>query len=222
MLTGRKATEETNIMKLRGIHDTLMLLPGILIISGLTAMSVLAQARPGTNLRAGNRVVPAENSSHRNNARTIPENVSRILQEPKPAPGDELIPPGVAIKQRLALRRVFMQLSLSPEQHQKLKQLRQEVGVRLIVLSRLWKAQSDALEEALLGTDYDPKIVEKKIAELTETEAERTRLQYRILSHIRETLTPEQAAKFREMMREETQRSFNLPKAPLRHQGTQP
>jgi Spy/CpxP family protein refolding chaperone len=209
-------------MKLRGVHDTLMLLPGILIISGLTAMSVLAQAHPGTNLRASKRVVPAENSSHRNNARTIPENISRILQEPSPMPGDELIPPGVGIKQRLALRRVFTQLSLSPEQYQKLKQLRQEVGGRLIVLSRLWKAQSDSLEEALLGTDYDPKIIEKKVSELTETEAERTRLQYRILSHIRETLTPEQAAKFREMMREETQRSFNQPKAPLRRQGTQP
>jgi Spy/CpxP family protein refolding chaperone len=209
-------------MKLRGVHDTLMLLPGILIISGLTAMSVLAQAHPGTNLRASKRVVPAENSSHRNNARTIPENISRILQEPRPMPGDELIPPGVGIKQRLALRRVFTQLSLSPEQYQKLKQLRQEVGGRLIVLSRLWKAQSDALEEALLGTDYDPKIIEKKVSELTETEAERTRLQYRILSHIRETLTPEQAAKFREMLREETQQPFNQLKAPLRRQGTQP
>lgn len=209
-------------MKLRGFHYTLAFLLGSVTFSGLSAMSVPAQVRLPTDLRASKRKVTAENSAHRNNARITSENIARLPQEPVQAPGDELIPPGVGIKQRLVLRRVFTQLSLSPEQRQKLSQLRQEVGGRLVVLSRLWKAQSDALEEALLGTDYNPKVIEKKVTELTETEAERTRLQYRILSRIREILTPDQAAKFREMMREETQRPFNQPKAPLRRQGTQP
>lgn len=200
-------------MKRTSFRSASLILLCTLLTTGIASLTAQAQARlrnPGVKrLLQTNKAYKSELPESSGSSGTLSP------QESDQAPGDELIPPGVGIKQRLVLRRVFTQLSLSPEQTQKLKQLRQEIGNRVIVLSRLWKAQSDALEEALLGTDYDPKIVEKKVHELTETEAERTKLQYRILSRIREILTPDQAAKFRDMMREETQRPFNPGKAPL-------
>jgi len=120
----------------------------------------------------------------------------------QPSPEDRLIPNGIGPKQRMALLRVFNQLNLTGDQRTKLMQLRRETGNRLGVLNRLRQVQNEALEEALYGSEFDPKVVEQKAADLAATTTEIIKLQSRILSQIRQIMTPEQALKFRELLDE--------------------
>lgn len=134
-------------------------------------------------------------------------------QPPQPSPNDQYVPFGIGPRQRLALLRVFEQLNLSEDQREKLRQIRRETGNRLNVLSRLRRAQEDALEEAIHGNAFDPKLVEKRASELAETAGEMIKLQARILAEIRQIMTPEQSIRFRELMQREATRPF-LPARP--------
>ena len=126
--------------------------------------------------------------------------------QPQASPDERLIPRGIGPKQRFALLHVFSQLNLSNEQRAKLIQLNRETGNRMAVLNRLRQAQNEALEEALNGSDFDPKVVEQKASDLAATTTEIIRLQAKIMVQIRQIMTPEQAGKFRELLQEEMRR----------------
>jgi Spy/CpxP family protein refolding chaperone len=131
----------------------------------------------------------------------------------RPSPDDRLIPLGIGPRQRIALVHVFAQLNLSDDQRTKLSQLRRETGNRLALLTRKRQIQNEELEEALYGSEFDPQVVEQKANDLAATTTEMIRLQSKILSQIRQIMTPEQAFKFRELLQEELRRPL-LPRNP--------
>lgn len=112
-----------------------------------------------------------------------------------------LVPPGVAFPR--VLIRVFRQLDLSNEQRERLEQLSRRAGNQVPALNRLRRAQSELLDEALYGENFDPQLVEKRANDLASTQAELIKLQARLMSSIRQILTPEQSAKFRELLTRE-------------------
>jgi len=120
-----------------------------------------------------------------------------------------LVPRGIA--RRDALIRVFRQLNLTPDQKAKLQDLTRQVGNQIPVLNRLRQAQNEALEEAIYGLSFDPQLVERRAAELAATQAEQIKVQARVLSEIRQVLTPEQAIKFRELLEQERRRPAEGP-----------
>jgi Spy/CpxP family protein refolding chaperone len=130
------------------------------------------------------------------------------------SPDDRLIPLGIGPRQRIALLRVFNQLNLSADQRTRLAQLRRETGNRLMILNKKRQLQNEELEEALYGANFDPQTVEQKAADLGATTTEMIRLQARILSQIRQIMTPEQALRFRELLQEELRRPNPLQRNP--------
>ena len=112
-----------------------------------------------------------------------------------------LIPQGVA--QPRILIRVFRELSLSDAQRTKLADLSRKSGNQMPMLNRLRKAQSDLLDEALYGEKFDPATIEKRAADLAGTQSEIIKHQARIMAEIRQILTPEQSARFRDLLTKE-------------------
>ncbi|MFN0121743.1 MAG: Spy/CpxP family protein refolding chaperone [Blastocatellia bacterium] len=160
----------------------------------------------------------------------LPENNS--AQEPKPQPqtqaaggfqpgeeelalmrDDKFVPQGIAPKQRLVLIRVLRQLNLSDEQKEKLERLRRETGEELITLNRARDLQTRRLDQALYREEFSQAEVDKREKELIEVAVEQIQLQTRIVSRMRQILTPEQGRRFRDLMQQEINR---LPVLPLR------
>jgi Spy/CpxP family protein refolding chaperone len=112
-----------------------------------------------------------------------------------------LVPQGVAYPR--ALIRVFRELKLNEDQLERLTQLSRRSGNQIPMLNRLRKAQSDLLDEALYGENFDPKLVEKRAADLSSTQSEIIKQQARIMSEIRQILTPGQSAQFRDLLTRE-------------------
>jgi Spy/CpxP family protein refolding chaperone len=117
-----------------------------------------------------------------------------------------LLPPGISRAPALLL--VFRQLNLSPEQQERLRNSARLTGNQLPVLNRLRRAQNEALEEAIHGTNFDPKVVEQRAADLAATQAEIIKVQARVMSQIRQVLTQEQAQRFRELLDDERRRAI--------------
>lgn len=112
-----------------------------------------------------------------------------------------LVPPGVAFPR--ALIRVFRELDLTDEQRNRLENLARRSGNQMPALNRLRKAQSELLDEALYGENFDPQKAEARANDLAATQAEIIKLQARLMSQIRQILTPEQGEKFRELLSRE-------------------
>src|SRR5262249_19858345 len=105
------------------------------------------------------------------------------------------------------------------DQREKMRELSRRVGNQIPVLNRLRKAQSDALEEAIYSANFDPKVVELRAADLAATQSEITKLQARVMTEIRQILTPEQATRVRELLIKEPARPATVPEP---QSGTQP
>ena len=99
--------------------------------------------------------------------------------------------------------RSLRQLNLSGEQRVKLRNLARQTGNQVQVLNQLQRAQSNAWEEALYANDFDPKVTERRAADLANTQMELNKLQFSVMAQIRQILTPEQALRFRELLEEE-------------------
>ena len=115
-----------------------------------------------------------------------------------------LVPPGVAFPR--VLIRVFRQLDLNDSQRSQLEHLATKSGNQMPALHRLRKAQSELLDEALYGESFDPKLVEQRANDLAGTQAEIIKLQARMMTQIRQVLTPDQSVKFRDLLSQERSR----------------
>ena len=94
----------------------------------------------------------------------------------------------------------FRQLNLADEQKAKLRNLSRQVGNQIFVLAQLQRAQNNAWEEALYARDFDAKLTERRAAELATAQMELTKSQLNARAQIRQILTPEQAARFRDLL----------------------
>jgi Spy/CpxP family protein refolding chaperone len=86
-----------------------------------------------------------------------------------------------------------------------------QIGNQIQVLNQLHRAQNNAWEEALYAHDFDPKLAERRASELASTQAELAKLQFSVMTQIRQILTPEQALRFRELLDEERKRQNDAP-----------
>ena len=165
-----------------------------LVVLGTSAVSALAQGSFGQ----GQKLTPPR----RDPERMPPRDRGRGNQLTEDDRKDlRLIPQGVA--QPRILIRVFRELSLTGDQREKLAELSRKSGNQMPMLNRLRKAQSDLLDEALYGEKFDPTTIEKRAADLAGTQSEIIKHQARIMSDIRQILTPEQSARFRELLTKE-------------------
>ena len=114
-----------------------------------------------------------------------------------------LLPRGLGQGQMRALIRVFRQLDLTNEQRQKLRELNRTHGNQLPVLTRLLRAQNEALDEALYGHNFDAKVAEQRAADVAATQAEIIKTRAKMMSELRQILTDEQAGKFRTLLEQE-------------------
>lgn len=114
-----------------------------------------------------------------------------------------MLPRGLGVVQMRALIRVLRRLDLTAEQRQKLRDISSRYGNQLPVLTRLFRAQNEALDEAIYSQNFDPKVVEQRAAEAGATQAEITKVRAKIMSELRQTLLPEQSAKFRQLIEQE-------------------
>jgi len=121
----------------------------------------------------------------------------------------ELVPRGVG--RPVPLVHAFRQINLSDDQKTKLRTLTRQTGNQIQVLTRLQKAQNDALEEAMYAQHFDLKLVEQRAADVANTQAELVKAQARVMAQIRQILTPEQALRFREFLNEERNRLNQQP-----------
>lgn len=152
----------------------------------------IGQRQPQQGLRPGERNPPNRPVNEPPMRESLTEEERRDMR---------LVPPGVAFPR--VLIRVFRQLDLSNEQRERLEQLSRRAGNQVPALNRLRRAQSELLDEALYGENFDPQLVEKRANDLASTQAELIKLQARLMSSIRQILTPEQSAKFRELLTRE-------------------
>jgi Spy/CpxP family protein refolding chaperone len=120
-----------------------------------------------------------------------------------------LVPPGVAFPRVLV--RVFRQLDLSESQRSQLEHFATRSGNQMPALHRLRKAQSELLDEALYGENFDAKLVDQRANDLAGTQAEIIKLQARMMTQIRQVLTPDQSVKFRDLLSRERSRQEQPP-----------
>jgi Spy/CpxP family protein refolding chaperone len=116
------------------------------------------------------------------------------VQEPSPPPAGQIALTRVAI---------LRLLNLSPEQRQRIREIRDRYAPQLRQLRQEVEARRDALREAIYGETVDPERVEQNLRDLLEKQGALLRLETHVEIEFRRVLTPEQLAKFREIQREE-------------------
>jgi len=99
-------------------------------------------------------------------------------------------------------RRLIQALGLSPDQHQRMQQIRREHEEERIVAGRRLRQARQALDRAIMSENYDEAAVRRATDELTAAQADRIRLESRIRSQIRGVMTPEQVNRFHQLERE--------------------
>lgn len=182
-----------------------VLTSGLLLCGNLTTMAQTRRRNPARNMAVKTTPPqPAGAAADTEAGQETDPQAQRLTNE-------RIVPFGIGIQQRRILLQVFEQLDLSAQQRGQLAQLRRDTGRRLDVLNRLRRAQNEALDESLYGTNFNSQEVEKRAADLAATSAEIIKLQATIISGIRQIMTPEQSARFRELLQEELRRRPVLP-----------
>ena len=137
-----------------------------------------------------------------------------------------------------AMMVLMRQLDLTPEQKEKFKALKREIGQKLTVLQTEKRNAEVQLEETIYGENFDPQRVEELAAKSAEKTAEIIKTQAYIESQFRQVLTPDQFFAFRflvgelvlpqrrlnpQQIRQQMQRRLgNQPNAPIRPPDEQP
>lgn len=126
-----------------------------------------------------------------------------------------------------AMMVLMRQLDLAPEQKQKFRELKREIGQKLNVLQTEKRNTEMQLEEAIYGENFTPQRVEELAAKSAEKTAEIIKTQAYIESQFRQILTPDQFYVFRFLIGEMVLPQRRLNPQQIRQQmqrrlGTQP
>lgn len=126
-----------------------------------------------------------------------------------------------------AMMVLMRQLDLTPEQKERFRALKREIGPKLNILQTEKRNMEAQLEEAIYGENFDPQRVETLAAQSAEKTAEIIKTQAYIESQFRQILTPDQFYVFRFLVGEMVlpQRRMNLQQLRQqlpRRQGMQP
>jgi len=131
-----------------------------------------------------------------------PPDPPRRANAPGAAPlvGPQAPSPGQIALTRLAILRM---LNLSPEQQQRIREIRRRYAASLLERRQSVEDRRDALREAIYGETLDPQRVEQALRDFLEQHAALIRLETQLELEFRQVLTPEQLAKFRDIQSEE-------------------
>jgi Spy/CpxP family protein refolding chaperone len=132
------------------------------------------------------------------------QNLPPPLQEPPPQ-GMTAGQAAQQLAQQLVFNRVAVMklLNLSQEQMVRVRAIRRQLAPQSEKLRLELQDRRDALRQATYGETLDQNLVEQRIREFLETQAELIKIETRIEIAFRQVLTPEQLAKFREIQNEE-------------------
>lgn len=137
-----------------------------------------------------------------------------------------------------AMMVLMRQLDLTPEQKEKFRVLKRQIGPKLGILHTEKRETEVQLEDAIYGENFDPQRVEELAAKSAEKTAEIIKTQAYIESQFRQILTPDQFYVFRflvgemvlpqrrlnpQQLRQQMQRRLgNQPNSPIRPPQEQP
>lgn len=94
---------------------------------------------------------------------------------------------------------LLARMSLAPDQQQRFRQLRRQQGPRLRSLAVQLRRTQIAVDDALLADSVDADLVRRLAEQLGQLEADREMARFETELAIRQILTPDQAARMREM-----------------------
>lgn len=97
------------------------------------------------------------------------------------------------------MRRVFDRLDLNNEQKLQIRRIRQETQREIQSARMQVRDTRKALEDALYGDNFDPAVVEAKMKEAAQADANQLRVETQGQARVRQVLTPEQVRQFREL-----------------------
>jgi len=105
--------------------------------------------------------------------------------------------------QRQQLQKRLMQaIGLTPEQHQRIQQIRLDHEEERISAGRRLRQARGALDRAIMAENYNETAVQRATDELAAAQADKVRLEARIRGQIRNVLTPDQINRFHDLERE--------------------
>jgi Spy/CpxP family protein refolding chaperone len=142
--------------------------------------------------------------------------------------------PNQARKRELQ-RRLMQAIGLTPEQHQRMQEIRRSHEDEAITAGRRLRQTRQALDRAIMSEPYNEAAVRQATEELASAQADKIRLESRIRAQVRGVLTSDQVIRFhqlerqmrremreqREQEREMGQQGFNAPapREPLEPEG---
>jgi Spy/CpxP family protein refolding chaperone len=132
--------------------------------------------------------------------------------------------PNQARKQELR-RRLMQAIGLTPQQHQRMQEIRRGHEDTVIATGRRLRQARQALDRAIMSEPYDDALVRQATENLAAAHADKIRLESRIRAQVRGVLTSDQVIRFHQLerqmrreMREQNQQNreqgFNFSKQP--------
>ncbi|MBS1808928.1 MAG: hypothetical protein JST84_12265 [Acidobacteria bacterium] len=106
------------------------------------------------------------------------------------------------------LDRVLLQLEITEPQRPQLIAVRRKYMIELPRLIKLLKAKQDVFDDAMNAIEFNPDDIERKADDLAKTQGDLLRTQTRQMIEIRKILTPEQFAKFHQLLEEERRKTI--------------
>lgn len=109
--------------------------------------------------------------------------------------------PNQARKRELR-RRLMQAIGLSPEQHQRMQEIRRSHEDEAITAGRRLRQARQALDRAIMSEPYNEAAVRQATEELAAAQADKIRLESRIRAQVRGVLTPDQVMRFHQLERQ--------------------
>jgi Spy/CpxP family protein refolding chaperone len=174
------------------------------VLLSVLGVSPLGSAQQQQRNKAANQAQKQQTRQRDQQPPPARQELPPLLQEPRPQgpPGGQ---PGEPLPAQLAFNRmaVMRLLNLTPEQLLRVREVRRRLAPQLEKLRLELQDRRDALRQATYGETLDQNLVEQRIREFLQTQAELIKMETRIEVAFRQLLTPEQLAKFREIQNEE-------------------
>ena len=108
--------------------------------------------------------------------------------------------PNQARKQELR-RRLMQAIGLTPEQHQRMQEIRRGHEDEAIAAGRRLRQARQSLDRAIMSEPYNDAVVRQATEELAAAQGDKIRLESRIRAQVRGVLTPEQVMRFHQLER---------------------
>ena len=173
----------------------------VTLCAGLSCVVVQAQGqkKPATQPVATQTVPPAP---------TTTQNTPQQTEQNRPRPLPSLVNPRV---QAIVLDQFLPRIALTPEQTNKVRQLRVQHIRKMRTLLELERAQTKLYDDALFDPTVDQKEIEKRTSQLADARTDLLKAQAQFFLDLRQVLSTEQITKLRELMEEAQAMKKNAP-----------